>query len=66
MSEFTEWLDYEHHVLSNVGGKLVPMPICIDTLNALYGLDLDEESMKNGLKSIKKILMKSNRVKMLF
>ena len=46
LSEFTEWLDYEHHVLSNVGGKLVPMPICIDTLNALYGLDLDEESMR--------------------
>ena len=66
LSEFTEWLNYEHHVLSNVGGKLVHMPICIDTLNALYGLDLDEESMKNGLKSIKKILMKSNRVKMLF
>ena len=36
LSEFTEWLDYEHHVLSNVDGKLVPMPICIDTLNALY------------------------------
>ena len=46
LSEFTEWLDYEHHVLSNVDGKLVPMTICIDTLNALYGLDLDEESMK--------------------
>lgn len=53
LSEFTEWLDYEHHVLSNVDGKLVPMPICIDTLNALYGLDLDEESMKKWIEKHK-------------
>lgn len=53
MSEFTEWLDYEHHVLSNVDGKLVPMPICIDTLNALYDLDLDEESMKKWIEEHK-------------
>lgn len=53
LSEFTEWLDYEHHVLSNVDGKLVPMPICIDTLNALYGLDLDEESMKKWIEEHK-------------
>lgn len=49
LSNFTDWLDYEHRVLSFVDGKLVPMPICIDTLNVLYGLDLDEEGMKNWI-----------------
>ena len=49
LSRFTEWNDYVHRVLSYVDGKLVPMPICIDTLNALYGLDLDEESMKEWI-----------------
>ena len=49
LSQFTEWIDYEHEVLSCVDGKLVPMPICIDTLNALYDLDLDENSMKEWI-----------------
>ncbi len=60
LSRFTEWIDYEHRVLSYVDGKLVPMPICIDTLNQLYDLDLDEESMhewidenKEDIKEIK-------------
>ena len=35
LSQFTKWIDYEHKVLSYVDGKLVPMSICIDTLNAL-------------------------------
>ena len=45
LSQFTEWHEYVHRVLSYVDGKLVPMPICIDTLNKLYNLDLDEESI---------------------
>ena len=49
LSKFTEWTDYEHRVLSSVDGKLVPMPICIDTLNKLYDLDLDEDSMKEWI-----------------
>ena len=49
LSQFTEWNDYVHRVLSYVDGKLVPMPICIDTLNKLYDLDLDEESMKEWI-----------------
>ena len=49
LSKFTDWIDYEHRVLSYVDDKLVPMPICIDTLNALYDLDLDENSMKKWI-----------------
>jgi UDP-galactopyranose mutase len=45
LSRFTEWRAYEHRVLADVDGKLVPMPINRTTLNALYDLDLktDEE-----------------------
>lgn len=42
LSRFTEWLPYEHRVLSEVGGVRYPFPINRTTLNMLYGLDLDE------------------------
>ncbi len=41
LSQFTEWRPYEHRVLAQVDGKLVPIPINLDTVNTLYGLDLD-------------------------
>lgn len=53
LSQFTEWYEYVHRVLSYVDGKLVPMPICIDTLNKLYNLDLDEKSMKEYIDNVK-------------
>jgi UDP-galactopyranose mutase len=40
LSRFTDWRPYEHRVLAEVDGKLVPMPINRTTLNALYDLDL--------------------------
>jgi UDP-galactopyranose mutase len=40
LSRFTEWRPYEHRVLANVDGKLLPMPINRDTINGLYGLEL--------------------------
>ena len=42
LSRFTEWRPYEHRVLGVVDGKRYPFPINRDTLNQLYGLDLDE------------------------
>lgn len=49
LSKFTKWADYIHRVLSYVDGKFVPMPICIDTLNVLYNLDLDEKGMREWI-----------------
>ncbi len=45
LSNFTEWLPYEHRVVAEVDGKLVPIPINRTTINELYGLNLrtDEE-----------------------
>ncbi|WP_272941978.1 UDP-galactopyranose mutase [Rhodanobacter fulvus] len=42
LSRFTEWRPYEHRVRGVVDGVSYPFPINRDTLNQLYGLDLDE------------------------
>jgi UDP-galactopyranose mutase len=44
LSRFTDWRPYEHRVLAEVDGKLVPMPINRTTLNALYDLDLKTDA----------------------
>ncbi|GLQ93195.1 UDP-galactopyranose mutase [Dyella acidisoli] len=42
LSRFTKWRSYEHRVRGVVGGASYPFPINRDTLNKLYGLDLDD------------------------
>ncbi len=38
LSRFTEWLPYEHRVKARLpDGRLVPMPVNLDTVNALFG-----------------------------
>ena len=46
LSQFTRWRPYEHRVLGDVRGQLVPIPINRTTLNMLFDLDLktDEEA----------------------
>lgn len=46
LSQFTEWRPYEHRVLSNVDGMLLPIPINLDTINRLYGLKLDSAQLE--------------------
>lgn len=46
LSQFTEWRPYEHRVLANVDGMLVPIPINLDTVNKLYGLNLSSEELE--------------------
>jgi len=40
LGQFTEWRPYEHKVLASVDGQLVPIPINLNTINSLYGLNL--------------------------
>ncbi len=40
LSQFTLWRGYEHRVLASVDGQLLPMPINLDTINQMYGLNL--------------------------
>jgi UDP-galactopyranose mutase len=46
LSRFTKWRSYEHRVLANVEGKLLPIPINLDTINSLYGLHLREDEVE--------------------
>lgn len=46
LSRFTEWREYEHRVLASVDGMMVPIPINLDTINRLYGLNLDSHSIQ--------------------
>lgn len=46
LSQFTSWRPYEHRVLAEVDGQLLPIPINLDTINRLYGLDLDADSLE--------------------
>ncbi len=52
LSKFTAWRPYEHRVKTSVDGQLVPMPINVDTLNALYGLHLDSTQVEGFLASL--------------
>jgi len=40
LSRFTEWREYQHRVLASVDGMQLPIPINLDTINKLYGLNL--------------------------
>ncbi len=46
LSQFTRWRFYEHRVLARVDGKLLPIPINLDTVNRLYGLNLDPTGLE--------------------
>ena len=52
LSRFTAWHAYEHRVLSMVDGQLVPVPINLDTINAIYGLALTEAEAEEFLRSV--------------
>lgn len=52
LSQFTEWRPYEHRVLASVDGQLVPIPINLDTINRLYGLNLNAQQVDDFFKSM--------------
>ena len=51
LSRFTDWRQYQHKVLASVDGQLVPIPINLDTINKLYGLNLTSFQMEEFLAS---------------
>jgi UDP-galactopyranose mutase len=52
LSHFTKWRAYEHRVLASVDGKLVPIPINLDTVNLLYDLSLSSDQLEDFFSSI--------------
>jgi UDP-galactopyranose mutase len=52
LSRFTKWRSYEHRVLASVDGQLVPIPINLDTINKLYGMDLNSFEVEDFFKAL--------------
>jgi UDP-galactopyranose mutase len=52
LSQFTAWRQYQHRVLASVDGQLLPIPINLDTINRLYGLQLSSFQVEDFLASL--------------
>jgi UDP-galactopyranose mutase len=52
LSQFTRWRQYQHRVLAHVDGQFVPMPINLDTVNKLYGLNLTSFQLEEFFASV--------------
>ncbi len=52
LSRFTEWREYQHRVLASVDGMLLPIPINLDTINKLYGLNLTAFQIEDFFESV--------------
>lgn len=53
LSRFTQWRPYEHRVRAVVDGVAYPFPINRDTVNRLYGLDLDEPGVAQWFERVR-------------
>jgi UDP-galactopyranose mutase len=52
LSQFTTWRPYQHRVLACVDGRLVPLPINLDTINQLYGTNYTSFELEHFFESV--------------
>src|SRR5919112_4484905 len=52
LSRFTDWRPYQHRVRASVDGQIVPIPINLDTINSLYGLNLTSFELENFFQKV--------------
>ncbi|HEX6731565.1 MAG TPA: UDP-galactopyranose mutase [Pyrinomonadaceae bacterium] len=52
LSRFTAWRPYQHRVRASVDGQIVPIPINLDTINTLYGLNLTSFEVEDFFKRL--------------
>jgi UDP-galactopyranose mutase len=52
LSRFTEWRSYQHRVQAHVDGQYVPIPINLNTINQLYGLNLTSFEVEEFFKKL--------------
>jgi UDP-galactopyranose mutase len=52
LSQFTRWRPYQHRVLASVDGQLLPVPINLDTVNRLYGMNLNAFELERFFESV--------------
>ena len=43
LSRFTKWYDYQHEVVGNVYGKIIPIPFNLNTLKIVFGEEKGEK-----------------------
>jgi UDP-galactopyranose mutase len=48
---FSEFTDYRHHVFTNVGGKIFPMPVNLGTICAFFGRSLTPSAARALIRS---------------
>src|SRR5947209_17690057 len=65
LSQFTKWRPYQHRVLASVDGQLLPIPINLDTINKLYGLNLISFNLYEIFTYVS-VTMNNNRTSMVF
>ena len=53
LSRFTEWNLYELRVVASVDGLKVPIPINLDTINALYGTNFGKRELVQFFESVR-------------
>ena len=52
LSQFTDWRPYQHRVLAAVDGQLLPVPINLNTVNQMYGLNLTSFELEKFFESV--------------
>ena len=52
LSRFTDWRPYQHRVRAAVDGQILPIPINLDTINALYGLNLTSFELESFFQKV--------------
>jgi UDP-galactopyranose mutase len=52
LSQFTGWRPYQHRVRASVDGQLLPIPINLDTVNRMYGLNLTSFELEEFFASV--------------
>ncbi|MXV50577.1 UDP-galactopyranose mutase [Pedobacter sp. HMF7647] len=46
LSQFTSWRNYQHRVLASTDGQLFQIPINLNTVNSMYGLQLNSQDLE--------------------
>ncbi len=54
--QFTDWRYYQHRVRAYVDGKFLPIPINLDTVNELYGMNLSSQELNAYFERIREPL----------
>jgi UDP-galactopyranose mutase len=47
INKFGKWKRWDHHVVADISGSYIPIPVNINTINKLYNLDISNENDMN-------------------